>query len=126
MRMNKVSMAVAVVVSSLGLGGACGTGETDDVTTTVQAAVETCVFGAPVIVETREETPGPVAPGISKVYFVTVRNTNSAVTCFSSATLRAPPIVTCSATAGIVRVGRSPIRISIRLRAMVLMSGPRI
>jgi len=78
MRTNKVSMVVAVVIASLGLGGACGTGETDDVTTTVQGAVGTCVFGAPVIVETREETPGPVAPGISKIYFVTARNTNSA------------------------------------------------
>jgi hypothetical protein len=62
---------------SLGLG-ACGTGEADEATSTVRSAVETCVFAAPVIVETREETPGPVAPGISKIYFVTARNMNSA------------------------------------------------
>jgi hypothetical protein len=83
MNTKRAWTVLAVAASFLGLGG-CGTGETDDrgeaseALTTLQSAVDTCVFGAPVIVETREETPGPVAPGISKVYFVTVRNTNTA------------------------------------------------
>jgi hypothetical protein len=76
--MNKAWTGVTLMISSLGLGGACGTGETDDGVTTLQSAVDTCVFAAPAIVETREETPGPVAPGISKIYFVTARNQNSA------------------------------------------------
>jgi hypothetical protein len=77
MRTTREWTAAVLVASALGLA-ACGTGEMDDATTTVRSAVDTCVFGAPVIVETREETPGPVAPGISKIYFVTARNTNSA------------------------------------------------
>jgi hypothetical protein len=76
MNTNRNWLVVAMVASSFALG-ACGTEADDPIITTV-SAVGTCVFGAPVIVETREETPGPVAPGISKVYFVTVRNTNSA------------------------------------------------
>src|SRR3982751_6033510 len=76
MNTNRNWLVVAMVASSFALG-ACGT-EADDPIITTRSAVGTCVFGAPVIVETREETPGPVAPGISKVYFVTARNTNSA------------------------------------------------
>jgi len=77
--MNKVWMAFGLLASSIGIGG-CGQGETNEAgdTTTLQSAVDTCVFAAPTIVETREETPGPVAPGISKIYFVTARNNNSA------------------------------------------------
>jgi hypothetical protein len=63
-----------LLISSLGLGACTGAG--DDVGV-VQSAVDQCVFGAPVVTQTTEETPGPVAPGISKVYFVTVQNTNS-------------------------------------------------
>jgi hypothetical protein len=57
MRTQREWKALAVVAASLGLA-ACGTGETDDAITTLQSAVDTCVFGAPVIVEAREETPG--------------------------------------------------------------------
>jgi hypothetical protein len=44
----------------------------------VQGALDACVPGAPVITSITEEQPGPVAPGISKVYFVQVRNGDSA------------------------------------------------
>ena len=70
---------VAFITAALGLG-ACGndnSGGGDDVAV-VRSALDPCVPGTPVIVETREETPGPVAPGISKVYFIVVRNTDSA------------------------------------------------
>jgi hypothetical protein len=56
---------------------ACGGPTADGETAAIASAVEACTFGAPVVTEVREETPGAVAPGIGKVYFVTVRNTNS-------------------------------------------------
>lgn len=50
----------------------------DDPVVVVRGALDPCVAAPPVVVETREEQPGPVAPGISKIYFVTVRNADSA------------------------------------------------
>ncbi|HEX6765649.1 MAG TPA: hypothetical protein VF103_09235, partial [Polyangiaceae bacterium] len=43
----------------------------------VRLAAEVCTLGVPVITEVREENPGPVAPGITKIYHVQVRNANS-------------------------------------------------
>jgi hypothetical protein len=79
MKMNaRLSLLGSVLaMSSLQLL-ACGGPHDEDDLVQVRSAVEACVFGAPVITEIREETPGPVAPGISKIYFVTVRNGNSA------------------------------------------------
>jgi hypothetical protein len=72
--------AIITLLASALCAGACGNespGAGDDISV-VRSALDPCVPGTPVIVETREETPGPVAPGISKVYFVVVRNTDSA------------------------------------------------
>jgi len=75
----RIPAIIAFVVGTSTFGG-CGNENSsiDDDITVVRGALEPCVPGTPVIVETREETPGPVAPGISKVYFVVVRNTDSA------------------------------------------------
>ena len=72
--------AIITLLASALCAGACGNespGAGDDISV-VRSALDPCVPGTPVIVETREETPGPVAPGISKIYFVVVRNTDSA------------------------------------------------
>jgi len=78
---NLRASAIAATLSVAAIGiSACGnTGpEGGDDISVVRGALDACVSAAPVVVETREETPGPVAPGISKVYFVTVRNADSA------------------------------------------------
>jgi hypothetical protein len=70
----------AAIALSLSLGACANdasSGGGDDITV-VRGALDPCIPGTPVIVSTTEETPGPVAPGISKVYFVVVRNTDSA------------------------------------------------
>jgi hypothetical protein len=74
--------ACALVVTGV-VGAGCGEQAVDDTgsgggVAVVQSALGPCVFGAPVVTATSEETPGGVAPGISKVYFVTVSNGNSA------------------------------------------------
>jgi hypothetical protein len=75
--MSVKSATLALLALCLGLP-ACGDGTAGQEVGSIQSALDQCVFGAPVVTETREETPGAVAPGISKIYFVTVRNGNSA------------------------------------------------
>jgi hypothetical protein len=73
----RVRLAVLVSLASSFALSACGDDQGESIAV-AQSALEQCVFGAPVVTQTSEETPGAVAPGISKIYFVTVRNTNSA------------------------------------------------
>jgi len=56
---------------------ACSAGTADESVGSSREAVEVCSFQAPVITEVRAETPGPVAPGIRKVYQVTIQSANS-------------------------------------------------
>jgi hypothetical protein len=78
---TKIEMVVSVLAMSCLLAAACG-GEREglgsDPVESVQSALAACVPAAPVVTEIREEQPGAVAPGVGKVYFVTVRNANSA------------------------------------------------
>lgn len=57
---------------------ACGEAGMDEHYDTTQDLLEQCVTASPVITEIREELAGPVAPGVSKTYFVVVRNASSA------------------------------------------------
>jgi hypothetical protein len=70
------SLSVLALASLFGGLVGCGTGDAEELES-VSRAVESCVVSSPQIVEIREERPGPVAAGITKVYHVTVRNTNS-------------------------------------------------
>jgi hypothetical protein len=58
---------------------ACGGGidGVDEEYDSVQSAATVCTLAAPVITEVREENPGPVAAGITKIYHVQARNANS-------------------------------------------------
>jgi hypothetical protein len=73
---NSVSV-LALVSCVAGLAGCSGVGA-DESFESVSRSVESCVLGNPQIVEIREELPGPVAAGVTKIYHVTVRNMNSA------------------------------------------------
>jgi len=89
--MTKKSIVLATVgfISAALSLAACGTdnaGGAGEEIAVVRGALDACVPGTPVIVQTTEETPGPVAPGISKVYFVVVRNTDSATCAPASVT----------------------------------------
>jgi hypothetical protein len=57
---------------------ACSAGTADESVGSSREAVESCTFQAPVITEVRAETPGPVAPGVRKIYHVTIQSANSA------------------------------------------------
>ena len=52
-------------------------GTKEEPVSSVRSDLTACVFGAPIVTQTLEQNPGAVAPGISKVYFVTLQNTNS-------------------------------------------------
>jgi hypothetical protein len=76
---SRFAKVFAIVAAGFAVAvGACGAEPPNEEIAAVQSALDPCVFGAPVVTETRQETPGGVAPGISKIYFVTVRNGNSA------------------------------------------------
>lgn len=60
----------------LGLSG-CG-GAVEEDYGSLQSPVQACTLAAPAINEVRAENPGPVAAGITKIYHVQVRNSNSA------------------------------------------------
>ena len=64
-------------VACVGLAGCGGRPPADEIAS-VESALAACVPGAPVVTSISEETPGAVAPGISKIYFVGVRNGDSA------------------------------------------------
>jgi hypothetical protein len=72
-------MVAVPVLVAFGLG-ACGNeqGTGSEEIGVVHSALDPCVPANPVVTEVKEETPGPVAPGISKIYFVTARNADSA------------------------------------------------
>lgn len=71
------SFSVLALVSWLGSLAGCGVVETEEPLQSMSGALESCVLRNPEIVEIREERPGPVAAGVTKVYHVTIRNTNS-------------------------------------------------
>jgi hypothetical protein len=58
---------------------ACGGGveSVDEDYRSQQSALEVCTLASPVVTEVREETLGPVAAGMTKIYHVQVRNANS-------------------------------------------------
>jgi hypothetical protein len=68
-----------VAASALSLV-ACGNVDGDggnEALSAVSSAVTACTVAAPVVTQVKEEQPGPVAPGTSKVYFVTASNADS-------------------------------------------------
>jgi hypothetical protein len=71
--------ALVTFVLSLFTLVACSAGvdETGEEYGSVRLAQQACTLAPPVITEVREENPGPVAPGITKIYHVQVRNANS-------------------------------------------------
>ena len=73
----RLATHIVFVTSVLGFSG-CDGGAAPEEYGSIQSALEQCVLQAPVITEVREESPGAVAAGISKIYHVTVRNSNSA------------------------------------------------
>jgi predicted small secreted protein len=78
-RLRISGIAAILAVAAFGISACDNTAaDAGDDTSVVRGAIDACVSAAPVVIETREETPGPVAPGISKIYFVTVRNADSA------------------------------------------------
>jgi hypothetical protein len=70
-------MRAALLVSAMVVAACSGEGAGEKVTSS-ENALETCTFQTPVITEIRAEQPGAVAPGVRKIYHVTVRSTNSA------------------------------------------------
>jgi len=73
----RLATHIVFVTSVLGFSG-CDGGAAPEEYGSIQSALEQCVLQAPAITEVREESPGAVAAGISKIYHVTVRNSNSA------------------------------------------------
>jgi hypothetical protein len=71
--------ALATFVLALFTLVACSSGvdETGEEVGSVRLGQEVCTLAPPVITEVREENPGPVAAGITKIYHVQVRNANS-------------------------------------------------
>jgi hypothetical protein len=74
----KMAALLTFVVALLGFTG-CGGGAdgVDEDYGALQSAQEVCTLAAPVVTEVREENPGPVAAGVTKIYHVQVRNANS-------------------------------------------------
>ena len=73
-RMKIYLSAPLVFASCLPFAACGGEAETEAAAVSVQRALVACTFGTPAVTEVREESPGPVAPGIAKIYFVTIRN----------------------------------------------------
>jgi hypothetical protein len=71
--------ALVFVLSCVAVSFAgCGEAQTGDEIGAVSGAVDACALAAPVVTAIREEQVGAVAPGITKIFFVTVANANSA------------------------------------------------
>src|SRR5262245_40533620 len=71
-KLGALATGVAMLLGFTACGGAEGVDENYD---SVQSAETVCTIAAPVITEVREENPGPVAAGITKIYHVQARNT---------------------------------------------------
>ena len=79
MKMKAKLAALAAFVVALLAFTACGgavEGVDEDYGSTESAQV-VCTLAPPVVTEVREENPGPVAAGVTKIYHVQVRNANS-------------------------------------------------
>ena len=77
----KLAVLATCVFALLGLtgcsGGVDGTDGFEEEYGSVENAQVVCTLAAPVVTEVREENPGPVAAGVTKIYHVQVRNANS-------------------------------------------------
>jgi hypothetical protein len=68
----------ATLLGSLVLAIAgCSDAATGERVDTAVSALDSCIFGTPVITAATAENPGPVAAGIHKIYDVTVHSTDS-------------------------------------------------
>ena len=73
-KLGALATGVAMLLGFTACSGGEGVDENYD---SVQGALTVCTLGVPAITEVREENPGPVAAGITKIYHVQARNTNS-------------------------------------------------
>ena len=76
--LNKCRFPIVAPLLFLSFAAAgCGDAQVGEDVSRQRSALQECALGDPEVVEVRQENAGAVAPGTSKIYFVTVRNTSS-------------------------------------------------